>query len=520
MTADRRIKALLINPDPDPLYPANEVDWGPPMAILAIASYLEAKGCQVHVIDSRLYPRKEVLERIRDVLPGCVMAGFSVMTAQIPETLETAEYIRSLNPNVKIVVGGVHPSLFPRETAQHSLIDFVVKNEGEQVALDLVQALYWGASVETIHGLVYKRNGEVFETPNRDNLDMNNLPPQAYHLLDVDRYIDSQYPFYGSVRELSLQTSRGCPHQCTFCIDVVIPGYNKWRTKHPDTVLDEVRELVERYKINSLNIRDENFFVRLDHAKEVMEGLLPLRLRWFANIRANYFKPSIVSHEVVRLMKESGASLMGLGVESGSNRVLKFIRKGHRVEDTIRAAEYLEVADIPGSYSFMVGLPTETEEEMKQTVAVMKRVKRIHRKAMFVGPQILRPYPGGDLYDQCVKRGLEIPESLDEWTELEYGKYGEARLDYPWIEDKDLVEAISVYVPAALNWEVMKSLGWKRRAYSLLSRARVKTGFFRFPYEYSTYKKTTAFAAKVRKKIAVATSLIKPHERRSYKEKF
>lgn len=277
------------------------------------------------------------------------------------------------------------------------MIDFVVKNEGEQVALDLVQALHWGVSVENIHGLLYKRNGEVYETPTRGNLDMNAIPAPAYQLLDVERYLGSRYPFYGKVRELSLQTSRGCPHQCTFCIDTVMDGYNRWRTQEPARVLDEVHELVERYKINALNIRDENLFVRIDHAKPIMEGLLPLGLRWFANIRVNYFKPNMVNHDVVQLMKESGASLMGLGVESGSNRILKFIKKGHKVEDTLRAAEYLEIGDIPGTYSFMIGLPTETEVEMMETVSLMKKIKMIHRKSIFIGPQILRPYPGGDL---------------------------------------------------------------------------------------------------------------------------
>lgn len=481
------------------------------MAILAIASYLDHHGCDVRVIDARLYSRREVLARIREYVPDCVMAGFSMMTAQIPETLELSTYIRGLSSNTKIVVGGVHPSLFPRQTVQHPLIDFVVKNEGEQTALELTHALHEGASVEGITGLLYKRHGEAVEAPNRGNLDMNALPAPAYHLLDVSRYVDSQYPFYGKVRELSLQTSRGCPHQCTFCIDTVMDGYNKWRTKSPDKVLAEVHDLVDRYKINALNIRDENFFVRLDHAKQIMEGILPYRLRWFANIRANYFKPTMVNHDVVRLMRESGSGLLGLGVESGSNRVLKFIRKGHKAEDTVQAAEYMAQGDLTASYSFMIGLPTETEAEMRETVALMKKVKRIHRKAIFIGPQILRPYPGGDLYDQCLLHGLKMPQSLDEWVAMEYGKHGEARLDFPWVQNRELVEAISVYVPAALNWDLMKTLDWRRRAYSLLSRARVQMGFFRLPYEYSLYKKSVTAAARVRRTIGAATSLVKPH---------
>lgn len=484
----KKTKVLLINPNPNPYVRASQVDFGVPMAILTIGTYLKHNNIYVKIIDGRLYKADDIFPCIDENIKGVNIVGLSVMTAQIKEALKISSYIKRRYKETKILWGGVHPTLLPQQTLNSNLVDFIAIGEGELTSYELVATIEGSSGnidFSNIKGLGYKVNGDIIINQRRELMSMDNIPLQAFELLDIERYVNVYYPFIGLKREILVQTSRGCPHRCAFCINYVERGYNTWRAKKAGLVLDEIKELKNRYKLNAISFRDENFFFNRKHAEDIIDGLGDFGIRWFANVRADYFNERHVSGELLKKAKDSGVAYFGLGAESGVERILKIICKDITVDQIIFTAQQMNKYNIAISYSFIIGIPGETETDMMNTVELMKKLKHICRQAMFSGPQILRPYPGGALYDLCVKNGYRSPASLEDWAFSETGKFGELSLDnYPWLKNPSLVIALSTYVPAALNYDFMKDLDLKRKIYASISSFRLKFNFWLFPYEY------------------------------------
>lgn len=484
----RKPNVLLINPDPNPhsMDPSSGFS-GPPMAILAIGSFLKVKGVEVKLVDSRLY-KKGLFPYLSSLISDFDVVGFSVMTAQIKDALKISNFIKQSYREKIIVWGGVHPTLFPEQVLKNPLVDFTVIGEGEDTAYELIRAVYGGGNAKDyskIKGIGFRDNDSIIVNPRRETIDLDSLPFQDYGLVEAEKYINTYFPFLGKRRELVVQTSRGCPHRCSFCINYVERNYNVWRPRDPNGVIEEIKYLKDRYKINAVSFRDENLFVNRIHSLALIAGLRGLGVRWFANVRADYFNERHVSEALLARARNAGAAYLGIGAESGSNRVLGLISKDITTEQILFSAEMMRKSGIAASYSFLTGLPGETREETLQTVSLMKDIKNLHPKVVFAGPQILRPYPGGNLYELCVKSGYRSPSSLEEWSEQDTGKFGELSLrHYPWIKNQSFVLAVSTYAPAALNYQFTKDLGFARRIYACIGKIRLKFNFWFLPYEY------------------------------------
>lgn len=234
----------------------------------------------------------------------------------------------------------------------------------------------------------------------------------------------------------------------------------------------------------------------------MIDGLAGLDIRWFANVRADYFNERHVSDELLKKARDAGAAYLGVGAESGSERILDLICKDITVEQILFTAKQMNKHNIVASYSFIIGIPSETKEEMLQTVGLMRKIKEVCPHSIFSGPQVLRPYPGGSLYDLCVTSGYHSPDSLEGWALQEWGKFGEIPLkNYPWIKDRALVIALSTYVPAALNYDFMKNLDFRRKAYSFIARIRLAFKFWFFPYEYKITMRLIKYCSIFRNRI-------------------
>lgn len=492
-----KTKVLLINPDPNPYLAVSQVDFGAPMAILAIGSYLKNKGINVNIIDARLYKGSDIFFKIDESIAGVNVVGLSVMTVQIKEAIRISNYIKKKYKGIKIVWGGVHPTLFLQQTLKSDAVDFIVIGEGEATFYEFLKSIE-GEDGKTdfskIKGLGYKIDTEIIINERRELMPIDEIPLQHFELLDTERYVHTYYPFTGLRRELLVQTSRGCPNRCSFCINYVEKNYNIWRGKSPHLVLGEIKELKERFRLNAISFRDENFFVDKKHSEDIINGLSGLGIRWFANIRADYFHEGHISGEFLKKARESGAAYLGVGAESGVERILKMLCKDITVRQIIYTAEQMNKYDIVASYSFIIGVPGENRKDMLTTVDLMKKLKKTCPRSIFSGPQILRPYPGGSLYDLCVKNGYHSPASLEEWASEETGKFGELSLkNYPWIDNPSFVIALSTYVPAALNYDFMKELDLKRKIYAFISKLRLKFNFWLFPYEYMVMMKVLKY---------------------------
>src|SRR5271165_3632574 len=291
-----------------------------PLGILAVATPLLRSGYSVKLIDSTITPqyKQRVLEEVKDAL--CL--AISLVTGpMIRETLEIARAVKAWNPDFPIILGGWHPSLLPKQTLEAPYIDIVVRGQGEETLLELVQHLEDRAPIDLIPGIGFKRNSKLVFTTERPLKPLVEMPPKAYHLADFDAYQRScgrRWAMYIS--------SLACPFNCAYCTNAGVYG-RKWNALPPEQVVEETIDLTQRYRLELLWMADDNFLVDLDRALRIAEGLVRAGGNFKWSIQATTNLTSRLSIEDLRLLRRSGLHQVCQGVDSGSPTILKLMNK-------------------------------------------------------------------------------------------------------------------------------------------------------------------------------------------------
>ncbi len=373
----------------------------PPLAILSVGGYLEKNGIKVKIIDVKFDGYKKM--NLHDAT--CV--GITAMTGrQIHHGLEIAKFIREKDPDIPIIWGGIHPTLLPEQTLENEYVDIVVRNEGEHTAMELVQKISNGDSLETIKGISYKEGRKIINNTQRPFMNMDEIYDIPYHLL-------KNFKKYHPKDVIHYLSSRGCPHRCKFCYNLAF-SKRCWRSKSTKKILDELTWIIEKFHPKSIDFIEDNFFVDKNRVKEICNGLIELGFdgKWSGDCRINYFKN--FDSSFMKLLKKSGCDGLFLGVESGSQRILDFIQKDIKVDEVIPAIKKCKEYDIGVLAAFMVGFPTETIEDSYETINLVDKIHDVDENALTL-LSVLSPYPGTEMYDIAIKYGFEPPKSLEEW---------------------------------------------------------------------------------------------------------
>jgi radical SAM superfamily enzyme YgiQ (UPF0313 family) len=382
-------KVLLINPSFN-IVKAN-YDSSVSVGLLSIATYLDSKGVEVKIVDGAR--QNGYADLIKKEVENCDYAGLSVMTTQIPSAVRISQLIRGINPKCKIIWGGTHPTFFPKQTVNHPLIDVVVYGEGEETVYELATGKDWSE----INGIVFKRGSQIIFNPPRELHDPAKMPLFNWDL--VPREVLYNLSLVPSL------TSRGCPHRCTFCINAILK--NKWRARTVEQVLEDLRIIknADYFRGKKIRFWDENFFVDIGRAKAIIEGMIKneLIIPWETTVRVGYIKEEMINDDFLAKLKRSGCYLLSFGAESGSLKILKKIQKDITVEEILYSAKQCLKYGIIPQYSFMIGLPGETREDMFMTLDLIDKLIKLSDKVQILGPQAFRPYPGSPLYEECKK---------------------------------------------------------------------------------------------------------------------
>ncbi len=490
-------RILLINPSANPNRNSTEilVDHGKkiniglepafPMGVICLGTYLKKNNYDVRVLDSRVYSRSEFEDILRKELEGVFLVGISVMTSYIEETLNILNFVKQYNSQIETVLGGIHASLFPEQTVRHPLVDFVVFGEGELPLLGLVEKLFKNEdSFEGIDNLYFKKDGNVVFRNAVKFIDVNELPLPDYNLVDVERYITRRFSDGRWGRQLEYQSSRGCPSRCSFCVNTII-SKRYWRQKDPVKVTQEIKVLKERFALDSILFIDESFFPKKKNVEMIANGLKELPIMWEANCRADYFNDKNIDDVFIKFLSFCGLTTVRIGIESGSQNTLNLLKKDITREDIINAVKICTRNNIFACCSFMVGLPGETKKDIIDTLSVIHQVESIGKNlVILIGPQVFRPYPGGEIYDLCKKEGLSEPHTFEEWGRLTFSDTGYID-DFYWIKNKNFIKLIVLLRSLAQdqkiekrNWPVIKRL--VRGFLYFFARFRINTGFYYF----------------------------------------
>ena len=475
-------KILLINPPFN--IPKENYDSSVSVGLLSIASYLHSRGVTVEILDGAR--QKFFWDLLAGKIADYDYVGLSVMTTQIPGALAICCFIREKNSHCQIIWGGSHPTFFVRETASHPLIDIVNYGEGELTTEEIVS----GKNLAEIKGIAYKKDGEIVVNPPRELHNPAETPLFNWDLVPTE--IRENLDLIPSL------TSRGCPHQCTFCINAILK--NRWRFRMVEQVLEDLRIIKEKdcFRGKKLRFWDENFFVNIARAKEIVDGIVQrnLIIPWETTVRADYIRSGMIDDELMSKLHQSGCYLLSFGAESGSSRILKKIKKDVTPEQIINSAKMCLQHDIIPQYSFMIGLPGEEKSDMMMTLDLIDKLAKLSEKVQILGPQAFRPYPGSTLYEECLAAGWQAPRTLDEWAHLAENQLSYLDVkNFPRVKEKNLVDSMEAYVRFGSH-SIKSALGSSvsvnkllKLVFILICKLRWKLRFFAWPLEFKLAKK-------------------------------
>jgi anaerobic magnesium-protoporphyrin IX monomethyl ester cyclase len=453
-----------------------------PLAVLALAAVLEGRE-EYRIIDGNLEqsPVAAILSAIRN--HQVELLGVSCMPGpQMVAAMETCREIRRLAPRVKIVWGGYFPSLYPDTALNAKYVDFVVRGQGEDTLLELIDALRGQRTFDSILGLGYKDTfGFHRLNPERPMKGPDEFPWSPFHRLPVEKYLRPS--FFGK-RTAVHHASIGCPFNCSFC--GVHAAYGRAeRMESPERTAQILNYLVARYGADSVQFYDMNFFLREDHARELCDRIAPLNLRWWCEARVDIM--SRYSDSTMEAIRKAGCAMIFFGAESGSDWVLKEMQKGITTDETVTMAHRTREFGIIPEFSFVVGNPGDPERDTLETIGFIRKLKRINPDSeIIVQHYTPTPQPSKQMYGD-VEDKISFPDSPAGWASPEWLNYT-LRIDTraPWLEPKTKKLIDNFETVVASRWPTVQDIRaprWSRILLKCLSWWRYTLSCYRYPFE-------------------------------------
>ncbi len=460
-TRDRRLKVVLYNP--------RAVFYTMPLALLAVGSELDPERYEVIIVDGRLDADAE--RSVAAHLDGAVCFGVTVLTgAPISDALRISRAVKRVRPDLPVIWGGWHPSMFGRECLSEPSVDATVQGQGEETFKEIVERLALGRSLEGCAGCTVRlSDGTICANPRRELLPVENFRAHDYELIPVERYFQLK-----GKRQLDYISSQGCNFRCAFCSDPFVYG-RKWVGLDPVRMGLRLRELWQRYRFDDINFQDETFFTRRDRIRAFAEQLIQanMGITWAGTMRAD--QGVRLPDDVWSLCKQSGLRRLLVGVESGSDEMLKRIRKDIKIEQVFHTAEKMRTHGIAGQFPFIVGFPEESDQSIQATLDCAKRLRAM--SPAFQTPFFYyKPYPGSEIVAEAIAKGFRLPDTLDAWSQFDFVQGAPG----PWVshEKFKLIERFKFF--HELAWRHSRGA---KKLLQHLARYRCSRDEYRWPLE-------------------------------------
>lgn len=406
----------------------------PPLALLYIGNELKKEGYEVRIFHFKNTEIDSNVDKIIKLDP--LYVGVSVITGN--KTRDSAVFSKKIKEksDLKIVWGGIHPTLLPNQTINESYIDFVVHGEGEITIKEFTKEIDKKGKKDfrKILGLGYKNeNNKGIVNQARPMIEDLDTLKIDWELMDVKAFFEQQW---GSEKILGFISSRGCPFNCNFCYNQAFNN-RRWRAHSADKVVEEVTYLKDQYDIDGIRFYDDLFFTNPQRAISILERI---NLPWYGEARIGMITQTMVN----KFIKTNAKEIL-FGLESGSDRILKLMNKQQTVQQIYNGVKLLSQApELRVVGSFIVGCPTETREETFETIDMILKLKEIHPSMRYTVGFYL-PYPGSEMYKLAVKMGFQPPEKTEDWDKLDRwaNKLTLSWLD--WTQDSDYFMRIRNY---------------------------------------------------------------------------
>ena len=454
-----------------------DVDETPSMSLMALSAYLKANG-----FDCQLLRERSSDDELRLLLQSCIAAGFSLYTGSGSiRALSVAARIRRLDPGVALVFGGVHATLEAEQTMRHSLVDYAVRGEGEKTFLELLRMLSGESQTapDAILGLSHKNDGRIIHNAPRPASDLEEFP-----MVDYDLYGPGL-----TGKPLPYISSRGCPYHCRFCCSAALNRREGKRFMQLSIkrVAEDLKELVRKHAPSEIRFMDDTFLLNESKIREFIAAYKQngFHFPWTALSRCNVFDK--LDDSTVRSLAEINMRRLLFGVESGSQKILDYVSKQIRREQVIGTIEKLARAGLAADFTFMNGFPTETMQDVRESLRLGNDIRRISPRST-VTFFVFTPQPGAEIYDECVSKfGFPRRETLEQWADgYEYHTFRPPWLPFSHRNKINVISWASFFDdPEAIRSYALSS--WQRLAFRLLGadgRIRLRSGWLSFAPEF------------------------------------
>jgi radical SAM superfamily enzyme YgiQ (UPF0313 family) len=413
------MRFLLVNPH----YSISETP-SPPLGLAYLAGALERAGIDVHILDFVVFPYSPaVLESyLKNFRPDVV--GVTSVTMNFKDAICIIKDVKKFDADILTIMGGPHVTFCGDETlATYPELDVVVLGEGEGTVVELAEIIQNHADLKYIKGILYRNGSEIQATPMREYIDLDRLPTPLRHLLPLGRYKALGMP-------ISMTTSRGCPYQCIFCVGRKMGGA-RVRFRNPVKVVDEL-EYLNTLNFHQINIADDLFTANKNHCLAVCDEIIRrnLRIKWTSFARVDTVFP-----EILFKMRSAGCNAVSFGIESANPEILKKIKKGITIKQVIAAIELCTHVGITPYASFILGLPGETPETLKETLDFSRELKEMGLSSGF---HLLAPFPGTEIRKNSRQLGIKI--LTDDWSQYHANR---AIVETPTVKKQMLDEIVS-----------------------------------------------------------------------------
>ncbi|MGQ4876818.1 MAG: B12-binding domain-containing radical SAM protein [Promethearchaeia archaeon] len=409
-------KVMLINPS-NTMQKDSIRRISPPLGILYIASILKKERYDVEILDSTCegyfnsiikddyitygLTDDEIIKRIKKYNPDIVGIS-SMFSAHQKNAIHYCNLVKQVNKDIIVILGGIHPSLFPNKCICNDSVDFVIIGEGEYRIIKLLKVLNENKNDFEFDGIAYKKENKIIinlMTTRIEDLDI--LPFPARELIDFEKYIDigvPYAPFPRKERVAEIMTSRGCPFHCNFCSTVKYWG-RKFRMRSVKNIIEEIEILVKKYRIEEIQFPDDNMTINKKRSMDLFNELKKYNLSWCT---PHGLMPKTLDKNMIELMAESGAYQLTFAIESGSKRVRdEIIHKPVPIKNEIKKlVEECHKNKMQVHGMFVLGFPGEKKEEIFKTLQYPFDV--YFDSASFF---IANPMPGSELYKECKEKG-------------------------------------------------------------------------------------------------------------------
>jgi len=421
------MKVLLVKP-----YNKQAYSLVPPVGLGYLATSLRNNGHEASIIDCTLNKvnYNSFRNYINSFKPDAV--AFQVFSSDLPVVQEYINIIKKIDKNIITIAGGPHVSAVPYDSIKFFKgLDYGFVGEAELGVVKLLECIKNKKELSLVPGLVYKDNDKITVNPSYFERDLDKLGFPAWDLLDPRKYPETPQGGFAKAFPIALiQSTRGCPYNCTFCSGAKVNG-KMLRYRSVEHVIKELKMLKEKYGVKEFHMIDDNFTLNKDYVTKFCNALLREKLNLFW-ATPNGIRLDTLDRNVLKLMKKAGCYAVSVGIESGSDRVLKLMKKHLDTKNIREKIGLIHEVGLRVTGLFILGYPDETVKEIKKTAKFARKLK-IDR-AQF---GCFLPLPGTEIYYELVRR-KEI-KKIKNWEE--YASFANV-----------------VYAPKGLTKEKLKKL--------------------------------------------------------------